>query len=376
MMKPFNQLRVIELATVLAGPAVGQFFAELGAEVWKIEPPGGDVTRGWRIGGEAADSDPSTYFACANLGKRSVCLDLRDETAREQLFHALETADVLLTNYRPGAEARLGLDSAALTARFPRLIQGAITGYGSASDRAGYDAVVQAESGFMHLNREPDGQPLKMPVALIDLLAAHQLKQGLLWALYQRGLDGKGRRVEVSLIEAAVSALANQATAWLLAGNEPQPLGSEHPNLYPYGALFATADGAQIMLAVGSDRQFAQLCERLGVAELAADPRFAANTGRVRHRDELRPLLSAALQVQDADDLLAWCRQRAVPAGRVLRVSEAIAQAEARGLLATGGLRTAAFLPEADRISLKPPPRLDEHKLEWLSSLNFGNRPK
>ncbi len=365
MLKSFADLQVIELATVLAGPAVGQFWAELGAQVWKIEPPGGDVTRGWRTASEDPTSDPSSYFACANAGKRSVLLDLRQPQARKQLFHRLETTDILLTNYRPGADERLGLGPDELAQKFPQLIQGAISGYGPASDRAGYDAVIQAESGFMYLNREPGQPPTKMPVALVDLLAAHQLKQGLLWALYQRAIDGRGRRVEVSLIEAAVSALANQATACLLTGIEPEPLGSEHPNLYPYGALFDLADGASVLLAVGSDRQFADLAGLLGQSAWAADGRFATNTARVRHRAELRPLLADALWGWPVDELLSACRKQAIPAGQVLRVSQALALPEVEALHLGGSLRTAVFLPEAERRDLLPPPRLNQHAAEW-----------
>ena len=368
MLKAFSELQVLELATVLAGPAVGQFLAELGADVWKIEPPTGDVTRSWRTQNEAPDKDPASYFSSVNWGKRNICLDLKNEEERKQLFRALEQTDVLIVNYRPGADARLGLSYKQLKMQFPALIYASISGYGSSSDRAGYDAVIQAESGFMYLNREPDGKPQKMPVALMDLLAAHQLKQAILWALYQRGIDGKGRAVSVSLIEAGVSALANQASAYLFSGEEPQPMGSEHPTVYPYGTLFGTSDGVQLLLAIGSDRQFSAFCTRLGVPELAADDRFATNTARVRNRRELHQHLQTAIQTQDSVSLLDWCHAHAVPAGRVRCISEALNDPSVQALWFSNGrgLRTAAFLPATDRVDLNEPAQAGAHRSQWL----------
>ncbi|MCS7087019.1 MAG: CoA transferase, partial [Bacteroidia bacterium] len=254
---PFEGLRVVECAGVLAGPAVGMYFAELGAEVVKIEPPGGDVTRSWLLPGETR----SSYYSCVNWGKKVATLDLTRET--DALMALLETADVLVANFKPGSAQKLGLDYPTLSQKFPRLIYGNVTGYGPDNGRAGYDAVVQAECGLMFLNAEADGKPMKAPIAIVDVLAAHQLKAGLSVALYMREKTGRGAYVQTSLIEAGVSALINQGAAWLYSGRAPRPMGSEHPAIAPYGGVYDCRDGAMI-LAVGNDAQFRRLCQIVG----------------------------------------------------------------------------------------------------------------
>lgn len=355
-----RDLVVLELAAVLAGPSVGQFFAELGAEVLKVENlrTGGDVTRRWRLPTEGDDDRPS-YFACCNWGKRSLALDL--QTAEGQaLVHALAAqSDVVLASFKPGDAERLGVDAATLRARNPRLVYGALTGYGPDDPRPGYDAVVQAESGFTGLNGPPEGPPVKMPVALVDLLAAHQLKEGLLLALWQRERTGRGGAVTVSLFDAAVSALANQATAYLQAGVVPQRQGSDHPSIAPYGTLFPVADGA-VVLAVGTDRQFAALCAVLGL-NLARDPRFATNAARVRHRAALHEALRPALARQAQAALLGALHAQHVPAGAVRTLDAVFAQAGAAALTLRhgplAGLRQRAFTLEAAAPPpLAPPP--------------------
>ncbi|MEM8559664.1 MAG: CaiB/BaiF CoA-transferase family protein, partial [Bacteroidota bacterium] len=275
-MLPFADLVVLELANVLAGPSVGQFFAELGATVWKVESPRtqGDVTRRWRLPTEP-DTDRPAYFTAVNWGKQSLALDLAHPDGRALLHQLAAQSDVVLTSFRPGTAARLGADAATLRALDARLVVASISGYGSDHLRAGYDAVVQAESGWMFMNGYPDGPPTKLPVALVDVLAAHQLKQAILVALLQRARTGEGAHVHVSLLDAAVSALVNQASNWLTAGHSPQRMGSAHPNIAPYGSLFRTADGHDLLLAVGTDRQFAHLCTVLGLDGLPDDPRFA-----------------------------------------------------------------------------------------------------
>ncbi|MDW8288239.1 MAG: CaiB/BaiF CoA-transferase family protein, partial [Flammeovirgaceae bacterium] len=273
----FSNLKVIELATVLAGPAVGQFFAELGASVLKIENPKtkGDVTRGWKLPTEDDKSSLSVYFISTNWGKQTMCLDISSSEGRTRLYELVRTADVVIANYKAGDAEKLGVDYASLQAYNPKLIYGHITGYGLESKKVGYDALIQAEAGFMYMNGHPDGEPTKMPVALIDLLAAHQLKEGLLVALLMREQSGRGAYVHVSLYDAAIASLANQASNWLNAQHLPERMGNEHPNIVPYGTLFKTNDGSQIILAVGSDKQFAQLCELLNLSNLAS--RFPTN---------------------------------------------------------------------------------------------------
>ncbi|MBL7877640.1 MAG: CoA transferase, partial [Cyclobacteriaceae bacterium] len=275
----FQNLKVLELASVLAGPSVGQFFAELGASVIKVENliAGGDVTRSWKSRGEQTD-DRSAYFCSVNWGKKSVAMDLNTLEGKSVVQKLAAASDLVIASYKPGDAEKLGVSYNQLRTTNEKLIYGQITGYGSDTDRVGYDAVIQAESGFMDLNGEAEGDPTKMPVALIDVLAAHHLKEGLLLALLKRERTGHGSFIEVSLIQAAVSSLINQASNWLVAKQLPSRQGSSHPNIAPYGDYFLTRDGKKILLAVGSDRQFLSL---LKILKLEAHPEFATNALRV-----------------------------------------------------------------------------------------------
>ncbi|OGX85047.1 carnitine dehydratase [Hymenobacter glacialis] len=292
---PFAGLRIIELASVLAGPQVGQFFAELGAEVLKIESPVGDVTRTWKTSAETVGpagevASVSAYFAASNWGKQSVILDLATADGQTSLHRLAATADIILASYKPGDAEKLQADYATLSNVNPRLIYGHITGYGPANARAGYDAVLQAEAGFMHLNAPgPNQPPQKMPVAMVDLLAAHQLKEGLLVALLQREKTGRGTLVQVSLLHSALAALANQASSFLVTGHDPQPLGSGHPSIVPYGTVYRAANGRQLVLAVGSDSQFRHLCTALEQPEWAPTPASAPMLPASRTARRWRP---------------------------------------------------------------------------------------
>lgn len=356
---PFVGLRVLELAAVLAGPQVGQFFAELGAEVLKIEPPGGDVTRRWRTTAEA-DSPAtagtpaatiSAYFAASNWGKATRVLDLTDPAAQAEVRRLAAQTDFVLTSYKPGDAEKLAVDYATLAAENPRLIYGQITGYGPHEPRAGYDAVLQAETGYMHLNAAGPAAPAqKMPVAVIDLLAAHQLKEGLLTALYQRERTGRGTLVQVSLLDSALASLANQAATFLVTGHDPAPLGSGHPGIVPYGTVYRAADGQRLVLAVGTDGQFRQLCAVLQRPHWAQEPRFATNAARVAHRLALEELLAQRIAELSSTGLLHELVRLAVPAGAVRTVGEALAHESAQPMLLPpapdfpyAGLRTVAF---------------------------------
>lgn len=319
--------RVVELASVLAGPSVGMFLAELGAEVVKVEHPaiGGDVTRSWRLRCEDPADGRSSYFNAINWGKRTEALDAKKEGDRQRLLGLIREADIVVVSFKPGDAKKLGLDWEHLRGENPKLIYAAITGYGDDDPRTAYDALLQAETGFMHLNREPGGTPLKMPVALIDVLAAHHLKQLILVAWIQRLQTGEGCKVDVSLFEAAVSSLVNQAGAWLYAGSEPQPLGSEHPHIYPYGGSFATGDGRTLVLAVGSDAQFRALCHVLDCESVATREAFATNPARSGNRETLRTLLAAQFQKEtDAEQLLGRLHTAKVPAAMIRGISEAL----------------------------------------------------
>ena len=366
----FDDLLVLELASVLAGPSVGQFFAELGATVIKVENPrtDGDVTRQWTAPGENSSEDGrSAYFCCCNHGKQSIALNLSTEDGQAVLHDLARDADLVLASYRPGTAEALGADYETLSSLNPDLIYGHITGYGPNRARAGYDAVIQAESGFMHMNGPGDGPPTKLPVALMDVLAAHQLKEGLLVALLRRIQGQGGDYVPVSLLQSAVSGLANQATNWLVAGHSPQRMGSAHPNIAPYGIPYDTADGPPIILAVGTDRQFAALCNVLGCPDLSEDARFATNEQRVAHRDALQHVLANRIQQFEHDALLETLHERGVPAGTVHDMPAVFDQPTAQKMVldpeeGPAGLRQTAFPhPDDDAPSLAPPPHYAEH---------------
>ena len=358
---------MLELAGVLAGPAAGMFLAELGADVIKVENPGtgGDVTRGWRLPSEPGNTGVTAYFCAANWGKRSIAVDLRTPPGLEIVRSLSRDSDVLLASYRPGQAETLGVDATTLMSENPRLIYAEVTAYGRGDPRPGYDALLQAGTGFMSINGEPGGRPLKMPVALMDLLAAHQLKEGILLALLQREKTGRGRHVTVSLVRAGLSSLANQGTGWLATGDVPVPLGSGHPSIFPYGDVWQCRSGELVVLAVGTDRQFTGLCEAVDAPELAADDRFARNADRVRHRDALRSRLAERMVRVSRNELLADLAARGVPAGPVLDVGEALSSPEARPLLLESagrvGIRSFALDDGFDPIpGLRPPPRLSQ----------------
>ncbi|MGI4867627.1 MAG: CaiB/BaiF CoA transferase family protein [Janthinobacterium lividum] len=353
---PFTGLRVLELASVLAGPQVGQFFAELGAEVLKIESPAGDVTRTWRVPGDNPDSTISAYFAASNWGKQARTLDLTQPAAQAELHQLAATADVILTSYKSGDATKLGVTYDALAAQNPRLIYAQLTGYGPAYTRVGYDAVLQAEAGFMHLNAaSPHDPPQKMPVAFIDLFAAHQLKEGILTALYQREKTGQGCLVEVSLFDSALASLANQGATWLATGRDPVPLGSGHPGIVPYGTVYRAADGQRLVLAVGTDAQFRTLCQVLQRPRWADEPRFGTNPARVQHRAALEELLLVRIAELNGWALLHELARLGVPAGAVRSVGEALDSELAQSMLLPpappqfpyGGVRAVAFRSSA-----------------------------
>jgi crotonobetainyl-CoA:carnitine CoA-transferase CaiB-like acyl-CoA transferase len=364
----FKDLKVLELASVLAGPSVGQFFAELGAQVIKIEnlKTGGDITRTWR-GRNESINDRSAYFCSVNWGKKSVALDLSTTSGKSVVQNLAQQSDVIIASYKPGDAEKLGVAYQQLSDYNKQLIYGQITGYGSDNDRVGYDAVIQAESGFMDLNGSPEGLPTKMPVALIDVLAAHHLKEALLIALLKKERTGAGSFVEVSLLEAAISSLANQASNWLVAQQEPKRQGSAHPNIAPYGESFLTRDGKRVLLAIGSNRQFSDLLSVLGL-NLGLDNRFSTNQNRVINRSVLQELLSAAIIKFDADVLMKQIHAMKIPAGIIQSLREVFEMKEAKKILleydSLRGVRN--FVGSNHSLNLLPPPHFGEHTEEVL----------
>ncbi|HQW07214.1 MAG TPA: CaiB/BaiF CoA-transferase family protein [Flavobacteriales bacterium] len=321
-----EDLLVIETAAVLAGPAVGMHFAELGARVIKIENKrsGGDVTRKWKLPTEDPNSPVSAYFSSVNWGKEHRMLNLTDVEDQKTFDILLIQADVLITNHLEADAEKLGLSRERVQALNPTLIHGHIKGFAAQPQRPAFDVVLQAETGYISMTGTAD-HPAKLPIALIDVLAAHQLKQGILLALWQRDRTGKGAYVEVSLEAAALSGLINQASNFLMAEAVAKPLGTLHPNIAPYGELFTCADGGRIILAVGSDAQFAALCTTLGQTTLAMDPRFVRNTDRVMNRVDLAALLARSIATHARDELLGALLKAQVPAGAVNDIREALA---------------------------------------------------
>jgi crotonobetainyl-CoA:carnitine CoA-transferase CaiB-like acyl-CoA transferase len=335
--RPFEGLTVIDLSSILAGPAVGTFFAELGASVTKIENPrtGGDATRSWKLSSEDADSPVSAYFASVNHQKQYVSIDLSTEAGINQVYRLISKADIVLMNYKLGDEFKFGLDYQRLRLIKPDIILAHLTGFENDPERTAFDVVLQAETGFMSMNGTPDSGPVKMPVALIDVLAAHQMKEAILVALLLRHRTGRGSHIRCSLEASALTSLINQAANYLMVGHIPGPIGTLHPNIAPYGEMFTCADGPQIVLAVGSNRQFLALCQVLDLNDLPVDTRFATNTVRVTHRTELARLLSKKITKYTAELLLSDLTKARVPAGIVRNLDQVLSGPVAQSLIRT-----------------------------------------
>ncbi|AEI49555.1 CaiB/BaiF CoA transferase family protein [Runella slithyformis] len=357
-----DQLKVVELASVLAGPAVGMFFAELGAEVLKIEnkKTGGDMTRSWKLPSEEAASPFSAYYASVNWNKKTYLLDLEEAHDREQAHALLRDADIVISNYRTKVAEKLGVDYATLAERNPTLIFAQLNAFDAHSERPAFDVVLQAEAGFLYMNGEADGPPVKMPVALIDVLAAHQLKEGILLALLRRTHTGKGAYVSVSLFDSAVASLANQATNWLMAGHIPQRMGTQHPTIAPYGDMYQCKDGKSIVLAAGTEKHFQQLCEVLGLSELLTETSFSTNAARVRNRVSLNSRLAEKIVHWKAESLLGKLEERSVPAAVIRTLQEVFELPAAQAMVleeilpdgtVSKRVKTVAF--EVDERSLK-----------------------
>ncbi|HVO54941.1 MAG TPA: CoA transferase [Solirubrobacterales bacterium] len=325
-------LRVLDFSRVLAGPFATMMLADLGAEVIKVERPGGgDETRSW--GPPYDERGDATYFQSVNRNKESRVLDLGDDADLAELRRLAAEADVLVENFRPGLMAAKGLDYEILAAANPGLVYCSITGFGSGEGGAalpGYDLLIQALGGLMSITGQPDGEPTKVGVALVDVLAGLFATVGILAALRHREATGAGQLVEVDLYSSLLAALVNQGAAYTVAGVVPSRLGNRHPSISPY-ELFATGEG-ELVLAVGNDRQFELLCETLGVPELAADPRFATNPTRVEHRGELAELLRERLLARPAAEWAAELSERRVPAGVVNDLAAAFELARRTGL--------------------------------------------
>jgi crotonobetainyl-CoA:carnitine CoA-transferase CaiB-like acyl-CoA transferase len=324
-------VRVADFSRVLAGPLVGMLLGDLGAEVVKVERPGtGDDTRAW--GPPYDDRGQATYFQSVNRNKTSRVLDLRSSSGLAAARALIVESDVLIENFRPGVMERLGLGYDSLRDSNPGLVYCSITGFGAGAgaELPGYDLLVQALGGLMSITGEPDGEPQKVGVALVDVICGLFATVGILAALRHRSLTGEGQRVEVNLLSALLAALVNQASAYTLAGSVAERMGNAHPSIAPY-ELFETADG-ELVLAVGNDRQFGALCAELGDAALAEDPRVATNDARVTNRAELRRELEERLAARSASEWVKALTPLGVPAGRVNDIADAFELASRLGL--------------------------------------------
>jgi crotonobetainyl-CoA:carnitine CoA-transferase CaiB-like acyl-CoA transferase len=383
---PLSGLLVADFSRVLAGPYCTMLLADLGADVIKVESPGGDDTRGWV---PPVRDGVSTYFLAINRNKRSVALDLRTEADRAAAAELARRADIMVENFKPGGLRRFGLDYATVSAANPAIIYASITGFGAegGKDIPGYDLVVQAMSGLMSLTGDPDGPPYRAGISAFDVMAGLHTAIGILAALHHRGQTGLGQHVQANLMSSALSGMVNQTSAYAAGGVVPFRMGNSHPSLFPYEPL-PTGAGDMIITA-GNDVQFRKLCEVIGAPELAADPRFASNSGRTAHRELLRPLLVERLKQRTAPEWFRDLVAAGVPCGPINTVDGGIAFAEEIGLepVVLAGQGDAAmptirnplrFSATPPRYKL-PPPGLDEHGEEiraWLAPAPEGSVPE
>jgi crotonobetainyl-CoA:carnitine CoA-transferase CaiB-like acyl-CoA transferase len=383
-----SHIRVLDLSRVLAGPWAGQILGDLGAEVIKVERPGsGDDTRHWGPpyvkDANGNDSREAAYFQSANRNKQSLTLDFTQPEGQRLVRELVQNCDVLLENFKVGGLAAYGLDYASLKAINPRLIYCSITGFGQDgpyAKRAGYDFMIQGLGGLMSLTGKPDGEdgagPMKVGVALTDILTGLYATVGVLAALNQREQSDLGQHIDVALLDVQVACLANQAMNYLNTGVSPKRLGNAHPNIVPYQD-FPSADG-NFIIAVGNDGQFRKLCEVAGLSALADDPRFASNKARVAHRSELIPLLRQATVFKTTAEWVTLLETAGVPCGPINDLAQVFADphVQARGLRLDLPNSLGSTTPQVAsplRLSETPvtyrnaPPLLGEHTEQVLS---------
>ena len=370
---PLSGVLVADFSRILAGPYATMLLADLGADVVKVEGPGGDDTRAWM---PPTRDGTSTYYLGVNRNKRSIALDLADPDDLTVARELVRRADVMIENFRPGGLHRFGLDYDSVAAANAPIVYASISGFGAGAGAKlpGYDLMVQAASGLMSLTGEADGPPYKAGVAVFDVIAGLHTAIGILAALHHRARTGVGQHVEVNLLSSALSGLVNQTSGHVAGGASPFRMGNAHPSLFPYDPL-PTADGDLVVIA-GNDAQFRTLCRVLGLPELADDPRFRRNQDRTANRDALRPILVARLAQRTRDGWFRDLRAAGVPCAPINTVDGGVALARDLGLDPVvevdgvpGVRHPIGFSATPPRYDL-PPPRLDEHGEEirrWLT---------
>jgi formyl-CoA transferase len=382
---PLDGVRVLDLTRVLAGPYCTMFLGDLGAEVVKVEQPGvGDDTRGWGppfVGGESA------YFLCVNRNKKSITVDFKSNDGVALLRRLAERADVLIENFRPGTLERLGLGEKDLRANNPRLIYASLSGFGAdgpMSDAPGYDLIVQAWGGLMSITGMPDGEPTKVGVAIIDLVAGLMLGKAIVSALFAREKLGIGQKIDTSLLEAEVACLINVGSNYLVEGKIPRRWGNAHSSIVPYQS-FKTADG-YLVIGVASEGIWRRFCQAIGKTELADDPRFAKNSDRVQNREVLIPVLLEIFLGRETDAWIKLLNEAEVPCAPVQTVDQVFKAPQVlhREMLVevehpTAGTVSMAGIPvkfSATSPSIRlPPPTLGQHTEEVLTSW-LGIKPE
>lgn len=382
-MQPLQGIRVLDLSRVLAGPYCTMVLGDLGADVIKIEPPEGDETRGWGppfAGGESA------YYLCVNRNKRDIVINLKTDEGKKILHDLALQSDVFVENFRPGILEKFGLDYATLHELNPQLIYCSITGFGqtgSMKDKPGYDFMIQALGGLMSITGEPEGEPMKTGVAVVDLFAGQNAIIAILAALQARTLTGRGQHLDISLFDSQLGWLANVASNYLISGQLPKRHGNAHPNIVPY-QNFEASDG-WFAIAVGNDKQFEALCKVIDKTEWGKDSRFAKNSGRVENRDELIPLLKSIFVTRGVGEWLSILEQAQIPCGPIQNFEQVFSMpiVEEREMLVKMVHPTIGELPlvgsplkmsETPVEYRLPPPLMGEHTKEILKELGLDDQ--
>ncbi|MGC8720404.1 MAG: CaiB/BaiF CoA transferase family protein [Thermodesulforhabdaceae bacterium] len=381
--KPLEGIRVLDLSRVLAGPYCTMMLGDLGADVIKVEKPGeGDETREWAPPDAAGES---AYYLCVNRNKRGITVDMKSEEGREIIRKLAARSDVLIENFKVGTLARMGLGYEDIKKINPGIIYCSITGfgqYGPYKDRPGYDFIIQGMGGIMSITGDPDGPPMKVGVAIVDITAGLFACSSILAALYYREKTGLGQYIDISLLDSVVAWLANVGSNYLISGELPKRYGNAHPNIVPYEP-FQAKDGVWIALGVGNDRQWRDFCKMAGLEHLADDPRFATNPQRVIHRKELIPIIAEKIRERTSEEWLAELEKLKIPCGPINTLDKVFAdpQVQARGMVVevphpkAGSVKLVA---SPMKFSLTPctverhPPLLGEHTEEVLQELGYS----